>query len=240
MADPVWLPQVLRDAGLQVREIAGWQNRGHGDFGNIWGVVCHHTGSNGASAESIAFHPSLGLASQLHLSRAGIYTMCGAGVAWHAGSGSWPSLPTNGANSYTIGIEAANDGGGSPGKPHRSSWPDVQYDAYVRGVAAILRKLKQDKGHAIGHKDWAGPAQGKWDPGAITMPTFRNDVAPLLLNPIDLGVFMALNDAEQREILQKVRELWDQLRGPGGKGWPQLGNKTPVDVLAELRDRKNA
>lgn len=183
MSDPLWLPEVLRAEGLEVREIAGWQGRNHGHFGVIWGVVCHHTGNNNASAESIAFHPELGLASQLHLSRAGVYTMCGAGVAWHAGVGSWPGLPNNGANQYTIGIEAANDGGGVPGKPHRWSWPDVQYDAYVVGVAAILRKIEQNEQHAIGHKEWAGAAQGKWDPGAIEMPIFRQDVKSRLFLP---------------------------------------------------------
>jgi hypothetical protein len=38
-----WLPQVLRDAGLEVLEHGGWQNRGHGDMGAVQGVRCHHT-----------------------------------------------------------------------------------------------------------------------------------------------------------------------------------------------------
>lgn len=56
------------------------------------------------------------------------------------------------------------------------------------------------------------------------------------------GFLMALNDAEQRELLNKTRDIWDQLRGPGGKGWPQLGkndkgeNLTPVDYLATLKE----
>ncbi|PIJ36725.1 hypothetical protein BMW24_003395 [Mycobacterium heckeshornense] len=56
------------------------------------------------------------------------------------------------------------------------------------------------------------------------------------------GPFMALTDAEQQELLQKTREIWDQLRGPGGQGWPQLGqnaagqNLTPVDALAAVKD----
>ncbi|GFG74674.1 GH25 family lysozyme [Mycobacterium botniense] len=56
------------------------------------------------------------------------------------------------------------------------------------------------------------------------------------------GLFMALTDAEQQELLQKVREVWDQLRGPGGQGWPQLGqnaqgqNLTPVDALASVKN----
>lgn len=33
---------------------------------------------------------------------------------------------------------------------------------------------------------------------------------------------------------QLLEEVWDQLRGPGGKGWPQLGGKSLVDGLAEL------
>ena len=55
------------------------------------------------------------------------------------------------------------------------------------------------------------------------------------------GPLMALSDAEQRELLTKTREVWDQLRGPGGKGWAQLGknttgsNLTLVDAIAALR-----
>ncbi|MCM6776735.1 hypothetical protein NDR87_22365 [Nocardia sp. CDC159] len=50
----------------------------------------------------------------------------------------------------------------------------------------------------------------------------------------------ALNEAEQRELLDKTREIWTQLRGPDGQGWPQLGqdthgrNRTPVDALAAV------
>jgi N-acetyl-anhydromuramyl-L-alanine amidase AmpD len=38
-------------------------------------------------------------------------------------------------------------------------------------------------------------------------------------------------DLTDRELLEQV---WDQLRGPGGKGWPQLGGKSLVDFLASL------
>ena len=53
---------------------------------------------------------------------------------------------------------------------------------------------------------------------------------------------MALTDDEQAELLTKVREIWDQLRGPNGAGWPQLGqnsqgqNLTPVDALAAIKN----
>lgn len=169
MADPTWLPEVLRAAGLKVDVYPGAMDRGHGDFGSIWGVVAHHTGGNKEPASSIAQHPTLGLASQLHLDQSGKYTVCGVGIAWHAGLGSYPGLPTNNANQVTIGIEAANDG--------TSGWPKAQYQAYVTGVAAILNKLGRDSSRVIGHKEWAGREQGKWDPGLIDMNAFRRDVA---------------------------------------------------------------
>ena len=52
---------------------------------------------------------------------------------------------------------------------------------------------------------------------------------------------MALTDDEQNELLWKTREIWDQLRGIDGKGWPQLGTNadgqalTLVDGVAALR-----
>lgn len=36
---------------------------------------------------------------------------------------------------------------------------------------------------------------------------------------------------------QMVKEIWDQLRGPQGAGWPQLGGKTLVDAIAELLNK---
>jgi hypothetical protein len=53
---------------------------------------------------------------------------------------------------------------------------------------------------------------------------------------------MALTDDEQTELLTKVREIWDQVRGPNGAGWPQLGqnsqgqNLTPVDAIAAIKN----
>lgn len=212
MSDPVWLPEVLRAAGLTVHEYPGWRERGHGDFGTIWGIVCHHTGSYGESPHGIAEHPQLGLASQLYLSHDGEYTICGAGMAWHAGEGSYPGLPDNAANQYTIGIEAANDGGGTPGLPHRYDdvWSDAQYNAYVRGVAAILEHLGQPTGHAIGHKEWAGTEQGKWDPGAIDMDIFRADV-----QRVRDGGELGEGDMSAEDIAKAVWAA--QVPKPGGK-----------------------
>lgn len=168
MADPTWMPDVLRAAGLKCDIYSGAMNRGHGDFGNIWGVVVHHTGASGSPGPgAIANHPTLGLASQLHLDRNGKYTLCGVGIAWHAGPGSWPGIQTNNANQVTIGIEAENNG--------TEGWSNAQYNAYVTGVAAILNKLNLPSSRVIAHKEW-GAIQGKWDPGGINMNKFREDV----------------------------------------------------------------
>jgi len=39
----IWLPSVLERAGLKVAVTPGWEDRGHGDVGRIFGVICHHT-----------------------------------------------------------------------------------------------------------------------------------------------------------------------------------------------------
>lgn len=176
--DPVWLADVLREEGLDVVEFPGWQRRGHGEFKDIRGVMVHHTGSDTATADSIAYgRPDLaGPLSQLHIARTGTVTVVAAGVAWHAGVGMYPWLPANMGNWHTIGIECANSGT-SPGAPHRRNWPDAQYSALVDSCAAINRQLGQPAGRTIGHKEYAGRAQGKWDPGAIAMDQLRRDIA---------------------------------------------------------------
>ena len=175
--DPVWLADVLRAEGVRLVEYPGWRDRGHGDFKDIRGVMVHHTGSDNASAASIAIgRPDLpGPLSQLHIARDGTVSVVAVGVAWHAGVGMYPWLPTNMGNWHMIGIECANSGT-SPTAPHRTNWPDAQYDALVRCCAAINRRLAQNSSRTIGHKEYAGRSQGKWDPGAIDMDILRSDI----------------------------------------------------------------
>ncbi|RMI31283.1 glycoside hydrolase family 25 protein [Nocardia stercoris] len=67
----------------------------------------------------------------------------------------------------------------------------------------------------------------------------RDQLAALLTGP--QGVFMALDDAQQAELLAQVGDIDTQLRGPGNAGWPQLGvdaagqNLTLVDAVAAMR-----
>ena len=219
--DPVWLADVLRAEDVRLVEYPGWRNRGHGDFKDIRGVMAHHTGSDTASAASIADgRPDLpGPLSQLHIARDGTVTVVAVGVAWHAGVGMYPWLPTNMGNWHMIGVECANSGT-SPTAPHRQNWPDVQYFALVNCCAAINRRLAQNSSRTIGHKEYAGRAQGKWDPGAINMDILRADIqaligiipnpAPTPRPPVPVGEYadiLLYRGSEGPQVAQLQRQL---------------------------------
>ncbi|MFI5778145.1 N-acetylmuramoyl-L-alanine amidase [Nocardia sp. NPDC051570] len=195
--DPLWLADVLRAEGLKVVESPRWRERGEGDFRNIWGVICHHTGGSRTPATEIMYGtPALqGLLSQIHLAQDGTATLCGVGVAWHAGQGEWPGLPEDNANFYTIGIEAANNG--------TEGWSPQQYWAYVKVCAAICRRLGYGADRVIAHKEWAGRKQGKWDPGALDMNRFRADIQAQI-EQRNGGFLMALSEAKQDELYNLI------------------------------------
>lgn len=174
----MWLPGVLKSAGLKVLEAPSWQIRGHGDIGPIKGVMLHHTaGRLHASPSSltdllIRGRPDLaGPLSQLALWEDGTYTMIASGRGYHAGAGEWQGQ-TNG-NGRFIGIEAANTGLGD------DPWDPAQMDAYRRGVAAILNYINAPAIMAVGHKEYAKPPGRKSDP-SFDMPAFRKSLAPFL------------------------------------------------------------
>jgi N-acetyl-anhydromuramyl-L-alanine amidase AmpD len=228
--DPVWLVDVLRAEGVNLVEYPGWRDRGHGDFKDIRGVMVHHTGSDDATAASIANgRPDLaGPLAQLHIARDGTVTIVAVGVAWHAGIGMYPGLPTNMGNWHTIGIECANSGT-SPSAPHRENWPDSQYDALVRCCAAINRRLAQSSSRTIGHKEYAGRAQGKWDPGAIDVDILREDIqarigtipnpAPTPRPPVPIGphadilLFPGSSGPQVAELQRRLKQAYAQYAG---------------------------
>jgi N-acetyl-anhydromuramyl-L-alanine amidase AmpD len=109
--------------------------------------------------------------AQLHLARDGTFTVIAAGRANHAGAGSWRGITTG--NSSFVGIEAENAGDGT------DPWPDVQMDAYARGVAAILNHVGASSSMAVGHKEYALPPGRKIDP-SFNMVAFRTKVQAYL------------------------------------------------------------
>ncbi len=168
-----WLASVLRNAGLTVIEEKGWETRGHGDLGDVRGVLLHHTagplkGDSPSLPTVINGRPDLaGPLSQLFLSRSGAWHVVAAGKAWHAGAGVWHGV-TDG-NGHFIGVEAENTG--LPNDP----WPAGQMDSYVRGVAAILKHIGATADMAAGHKEYATPKGRKTDP-SFDMAAFRDKV----------------------------------------------------------------
>ena len=251
--DPVWLETVLRPAlGSRLKTLPGWKTRGHGDFKDIRGVMWHHTGNSNESAQSIARgRPDLaGPLSNIHIAPDGTVTIVAVGVCWHAGIGSYPWLPTNQANHHMIGVECAWPDRAFDGSYDRAQrWPDAQIISMRDVAAALTLKLGHPFWRNIGHKDWAGSSQGKWDPGNLDMGWFRNEiakdmrgeidpVAPPPVKPIPPPTLPpAENPRTDRELLV---DTWEQLRGPDGRGWEQLGWLTVVDALSKAHMKLNA
>jgi len=237
MPNATFLADVLKAAGLNVVEHAGWQGRGVGPLGDVKGVILHHTAGpkapdrnpnpslntvlngRGAFTANARHYPALpGPLSQLYLARDGTYHVLAAGRCNHAGAGAWRGIA---GNSSSIGIEAENAGDGT------DPWPPVQLDAYARGVAAILKHLGLTADDACGHKEFALPRGRKIDP-SFAMPQFRAVVAlhmagtppqnEIQLHPLEPAHAMLKRgdrDGSVAELQTKLGIKADGIFGPG-------------------------
>lgn len=225
------LDDVLRDAGLPVVEVPGWELRGHGAMGSILGVLCHHTAGPSATSKAglaggrwpappaparltIPGYPSLntvvegrpGLAGplcNLALTRLGVWVVVAAGQGWHAGTGGVSWCTSNG-NAHLIGIEAESTG------VNPADWTTAQREAYPRGVAALLSHYRLGSYRCIGHKEWS-PGR-KVDPANWDMGTFRADVArwmnaPTRPAPPQEDPMAAVSDADMALIIEASRSV---------------------------------
>lgn len=179
MSNIVWLADALRTGGCKVVEHDGWETRGHGQMGNVRGVLCHHTGPTASLDAAVNLIEKgradlAGPLSHLVLDVDGTFHVTAAGLCYHAGAGSWHGV-TNG-NHELIGIEARNRGDGS-------AWPVDQVDNYERGCAAILDHIGADSVMAAGHKEYALPRGRKIDP-TLDMVHFREDVGARMAGTI--------------------------------------------------------
>jgi len=222
-----WLAVVLRDAGLKVAEQPGWHTRGR-EMTGAAGVICHHT-----AGPARGNAPSLGIVtngrsdlpgplSQLVLGRDGTFYVVASGRANHAGRGTWRAV-TDG-NGRMIGIEAEATG--------RDGWPDVQMDAYRRGVAAILRRLGLTADACCGHKEYAQPKGRKPDPN-FDMDAFRASVAAILRRPTTSH---AATIKESDDMFSEAdRALLAALRTTQGEDRARLDRTLTLLELAERR-----
>ena len=174
------LADVLRRAGLRVREVDGWEQRQRGGSGydpNPIGIIVHHTASPPSwdgqpDSNFLTFDCDVRPMANLYLDRGGQWWVLAGGATNTNGSGGpWGPIPKDSANSRVIGIEAGNNGVGE-------AWPDVMQDSYVAGVAALADAYGVDAGNILSHREWAptrkvdpaGPSRfgsingsGSWD-----------------------------------------------------------------------------
>lgn len=179
MTRALWLPDILRSAGMRVSEVPGWEQRGTDTMKDLRGILLHHTaGPRDGNYPSLPVvrdgRPDLdGPLAQLGLARDGTWLVIASGRANHAGRGSLPWLPADFGNTYLLGVEAESTGGGD--------WTVEQIHAYPAGVAAILRHLGLPAERAAGHKEYTSR---KIDPAGWPgdMSGFRTAVASMLAN----------------------------------------------------------
>lgn len=175
---------------------ANWSthNRvGHGEFGDMHGIVVHHTGDHTSTANQNANlwdgYPSLpGPLCHAGIQVDGTVALAGWGRANHAGLGDSSVL------NHVIQEDYANTGNLHPTKADTDGnavfygfeieydgitpMSDAQRKTIVRVCAAICTEHNWSAKSVIGHGEWQ---PGKWDPGAhgsiINMADFRNEVA---------------------------------------------------------------
>jgi hypothetical protein len=118
--------------------------------------------------------------------------------------GSYPPSPgandTDGNASF-MGFEVQYSGGHAPTK--------AQYNAMVKGAAAVCKHYGWSAKSVIGHKEWTSR---KDDPGHVDMKVFRADVQKLI------------NGATPAP-------------APAPKPTPTVRPKTPGQIIAQLRKR---
>lgn len=230
-----WLhfaPDYLTAEGLRVRLWAGWGERARssGGFDQLLGIVAHHTTGENTLEDDAGWcwhnSPDRPIGNWL-LARDGEWVMGAAGASNTNGQGgprivSQVVVPENNANRTCPAIEAQNNGIGEP-------WPAVQVDAYVRGVAAIIKGINAETpfhleaGDVFSHSEWAptrkfdpagpcrfAPGGGTWHHavhgvGITGMDLFRGEIfAELLPAPLEEDEFMAMTAEERQKFIDDI------------------------------------
>lgn len=197
----------LRKWGLKVQEKEGWRHRGRPYNFYPRAIIAHHTASgsqsgNFASEGIVTFGRSdlPGPLCQILLGRDGTVKLIADGYANHAGyGGPRGDIPKDQGNTYTIGIEAENNGVGEP-------WSAAQLNAYYRLCAALLVWIdRKDVNRVFGHKEWA-PGR-KIDPAGIDMNRFREQVRKALAQgPSVVTVHLSrLKPGKRNEDVRRVK-----------------------------------
>lgn len=215
---PDTLADTLRARGLKVVEVPGWKTRSRpaltGSFdpeGELW----HHTGAKDTNPHSIVDdqHYADWLAEvgrsdlpaplcQDSVGRDGTVYLCAAGRGNHAGvaKASGP-VPAGDGNALYVGHECQNTGS--------EGWSKAQYDAMVLlGATYAVDVLHCSADANRAHKETS--VTGKWDPGALDMDRFRDDIADKMAELVeaDLDHARPLTAVEEaRQMLRQALEV---------------------------------
>jgi hypothetical protein len=190
-----WLAEVLRAAGCEVVEHAGWRDRGR-DFTDLRAVVLHHDASPHGNSPGVPGFMLREMAAgrpgaQLWVSRHGSWHVLAAGVAFHAGA----VLAGKPGNGNALGVETDHTVG--------EAWPPAQIASVRKGTAAILRHLKVSP--AVGlefHRTICSPPGRKVDPDGLDLAAERAAVADLMAHREEDDLF---TDDDRRR-LEKVEQ----------------------------------
>lgn len=218
MAYALNLPDALRARGLVVEVVPGWETRSAGSFAPH-GAVCHWTAGPSKSKTrpslNICVNGRAGLPGPLcnvYLDRNGVAVVVAAGRANHAGLGDWKGLV---GNSAVFGTEAEASG--------PDDWTDAQRVAYPKVNAAYADIGGFGADMVCGHSEWAdvrpvkdGKQSRKSDINGWPMSEMRSSVANILAGKPGTstgGFLMSLSDAEQHEVLDRLRGSYIKERG---------------------------
>ena len=184
--------ELLRAEGLTVVEVGRWQthNRaGHGPWGEVHGVMIHHTVTKGTENTvricRDGYEALPGPLCHGVIAKDGTVHLVGYGRANHAGLGDDDVLTavknetvppkaneanTDGNRAF-YGFECENLGDG------KDPWPAAQLEAIERAAAAICRYHRWGPRSVIRHLDWQ---PGKVDPRGIDWDAMQDRIADRL------------------------------------------------------------
>lgn len=214
-------------------------------------ILVHHTASPDAGLEAtIAQYVKTGGAfpplSQIVLGQSGKVWITSKqrqgqaepGRASHAGRGSWPGVPTDRMNEFSLGIECQASGT----KP-LSAYP-VMYKTLIKLIADLCKRYNLNETKVIGHKEWS--STGKVDP-LDNMDKIRADVRAILnpvVPPVEPPVEPPKPPVVPTDVQIGLAMLWEKYSGkPKTKktikesdGWVAVDVKVPATPISGKED----
>jgi hypothetical protein len=166
----LWLPDVLRDAGLDVVTHDGWERRGlstSSPFEPEY-VVWHHDASAAGDSPGVPDYMIRNFdtgAAQTWVNRYGVWHVIASGRAPHAGR----VLPGKPDNYTSLGVETDH----TVNEP----WPPELLLSLRVGTKAILDRMGHGTDHLEFHKTICSPPGRKIDPAGLDLATERRNVA---------------------------------------------------------------